>query len=95
MWSSRASRHYITPSWYETKRETGKVVPTWNYAIVQVYGPLIVRDDPEWLRIQVGELTSRHEENRARPLGCRRRAGGFHRISAQRHRGHRNPDQPN
>ena len=30
---------YITPSWYETKRETGKVVPTWNYAIVQVYGP--------------------------------------------------------
>ena len=40
---------YITPSWYETKRETGKVVPTWNYAIVQVYGPLIVRDDPEWL----------------------------------------------
>jgi len=58
---------YITPSWYETKRETGKVVPTWNYAIVQVYGPLIVRDDPEWLRIQVGELTSRHEENRAAP----------------------------
>ena len=77
---------YITPSWYETKRETGKVVPTWNYAIVQVYGPLIVRDDPEWLRIQVGELTSRHEENRG-PLGCRRCAGGFHRISAQRHRG--------
>jgi transcriptional regulator len=58
---------YITPSWYETKRETGKVVPTWNYAIVQVYGPLIVRDNPEWLRVQVGQLTSRHEENRATP----------------------------
>ena len=58
---------YVSPNLYATKAETGKVVPTWNYAIVQVYGPLIVRDDPEWLRIQVGELTSRHEENREPP----------------------------
>ena len=41
---------YITPSWYATKRETGKVVPTWNYAIVQVRGTARVMDDAEWLR---------------------------------------------
>lgn len=36
----QGAKAYITPSWYETKRATGKVVPTWNYAIVQVYGRL-------------------------------------------------------
>ncbi len=41
---------YITPSWYETKKDTGKVVPTWNYAIVQASGRLKVIDDPAWLR---------------------------------------------
>src|SRR4051794_18350270 len=40
---------YITPSWYEAKREHGKVVPTWNYAIVQAYGRMRVMDDPAWL----------------------------------------------
>ena len=57
-------QHYVTPSWYETKRETGKVVPTWNYAIVQARGPVIVHDDPVWLRTQVGRLTARHEDRR-------------------------------
>ncbi|WP_407048598.1 FMN-binding negative transcriptional regulator [Methyloraptor flagellatus] len=60
-------QHYVTPSWYETKRETGKVVPTWNYATVQVRGPVIVHDDPVWLRTQVGRLTARHEDGRAAP----------------------------
>ncbi len=59
--------HYITPSWYETKRETGKVVPTWNYAIVQAYGPLIVRDDRDWLAQQIGELTRSQESAREKP----------------------------
>ena len=40
---------YITPSWYATKKETGKVVPTWNYAIVQASGPMRVIEDHEWL----------------------------------------------
>lgn len=58
---------YVTPSWYETKRETGKVVPTWNYVIVQVRGRASIADDADWLRAQIGELTSIHESGRADP----------------------------
>src|SRR5689334_1424076 len=43
-------KSYITPSWYRTKKETGKVVPTYNYVVVHAYGPLRVIDDREWLR---------------------------------------------
>lgn len=56
---------YITPSWYETKKETGKVVPTWNYAIVQVRGPVRVVEDREWLRRQITALTAEHESSRS------------------------------
>ena len=56
---------YITPSWYATKRETGKVVPTWNYAMVQVRGAATVCEDAEWLRAQVEALTAGHEGRRA------------------------------
>jgi transcriptional regulator len=58
---------YVTPSWYETKRETGKVVPTWNYVIVQARGTARVIDDRTWLAEQIGELTSIHEAGRAEP----------------------------
>jgi transcriptional regulator len=58
---------YITPSWYETKHETGKVVPTWNYAIVQASGRLKVIDDPAWLRSHVEALTAEHESSREAP----------------------------
>ena len=58
---------YITPSWYETKKETGKVVPTYNYCTVHVHGPLIVRDDREWLRGMVTRLTQRFESARPEP----------------------------
>lgn len=58
---------YITPSWYETKKETGKVVPTWNYAIVQVRGPVRVIEDREWLRRQITALTAEHESSRSEP----------------------------
>jgi transcriptional regulator len=53
--------HYITPSWYETKRETGKVVPTWNYTMVQAKGRAKVMDDA-WLERQIHELTQAMEE---------------------------------
>ena len=53
--------HYITPSWYATKRESGKVVPTWNYVAVHAWGPLHVFEDAQWLREQVGALTDMHE----------------------------------
>jgi transcriptional regulator len=58
---------YITPSWYETKRETGKVVPTWNYATVQVRGRPRVIEDRAWLAEQIAELTETHESDRTEP----------------------------
>ncbi len=55
---------YVTPSWYATKQETGKVVPTWNYAVVQVRGHARVIHDAAWLRRQIDALTSDHEKLR-------------------------------
>lgn len=58
---------YISPAFYPTKRDTGRVVPTWNYAVVHVHGPLRAIDDREWLRDFVTRLTSRHEAGRDDP----------------------------
>jgi len=58
---------YISPSWYATKRETGKVVPTWNYLMVQVRGRPRAIEDPAWLRAQIEELTRTHEGRRPAP----------------------------
>ncbi|MER8366740.1 FMN-binding negative transcriptional regulator [Mesorhizobium sp. M0991] len=58
---------YVTPSWYETKRETGKVVPTWNYAIVQVRGIVTVIEDQDWLAEQISDLTMSQEGSRSAP----------------------------
>jgi len=58
---------YISPSWYPSKAETGKAVPTWNYAIVHVHGRPRVVDDPDWLLRHVGELTAINEANQAEP----------------------------
>jgi transcriptional regulator len=58
---------YITPSWYETKKEHGKVVPTWNYVVVHVYGKLRVVDNPEWLRVQLETLTDQNESQFSAP----------------------------
>lgn len=58
---------YVTPSWYATKHETGKVVPTWNYATVHVWGRPQVIDDPEWLRQQINELTNQQEHPHPTP----------------------------
>jgi transcriptional regulator len=58
---------YISPSWYATKREHGKEVPTWNYVIVQARGIPRIHDDRQWLRAQIGELTHDHEGARAEP----------------------------
>jgi transcriptional regulator len=54
-------QHYITPTWYPEKQETGKVVPTWNYVIVHAYGHLKVIEDSEWLMSHLEKLTSIHE----------------------------------
>lgn len=63
----RGADAYITPSWYRTKRESGKVVPTWNYVVVHAHGPLRIIDDREWLRRFVSGLTDRHEASRSNP----------------------------
>lgn len=58
---------YVTPSWYETKRETGKVVPTWNYAIVQAYGRMRIIDDSDWLLRQITAMTDVQEAAQPEP----------------------------
>jgi transcriptional regulator len=58
---------YISPSFYATKAETGKVVPTWNYEVLNVYGRLVVHDDADWVLNLVTMLTNRHEQRRTEP----------------------------
>jgi len=58
---------YISPSWYPTKNETGKVVPTWNYAVAHAHGSLRFIDDRVWLRGFVEKLTARYEAGRRDP----------------------------
>ena len=58
---------YISPGWYASKAEHGRVVPTWNYLIVQIRGVPRVIDDADWLRGQVDALTDRHEAGRTDP----------------------------
>ncbi len=56
---------YITPNWYRTKAEHGRVVPTWNYVAVHAYGKVTVHDDPQFLRPHLERLTRHHEASRA------------------------------
>jgi transcriptional regulator len=58
---------YITPSWYATKKDTGKVVPTWNYAVVHAYGILRLIDDASWVRTQLELLTDHNEKSFSKP----------------------------
>ena len=58
---------YISPNWYPTKQEHGKVVPTWNYVTVHTWGVPTVIDDPDWIRSQVDRLTAQQEADQATP----------------------------
>jgi transcriptional regulator len=58
---------YITPSWYATKQQNGKVVPTWNYVAIHAYGAVEFFSDAGRLRDVVTRLTERHEGGRAQP----------------------------
>ncbi len=55
---------YISPAWYEEKRRTGKVVPSWNYITVQAHGTITTRHEPDWLIPHVAQLVERHEAGR-------------------------------
>jgi transcriptional regulator len=58
---------YVSPNWYKTKDETGKVVPTWNYVAIHAYGTLELFTDPVRLRALVSKLTDHHETAEAKP----------------------------
>ena len=58
---------YVSPSWYQEKALTGKVVPTWNYLAVHVYGTVSAHDDAHWLRQHLEQLTAEHESGSAAP----------------------------
>lgn len=60
---------YVSPSWYATKAEHGRVVPTWNYVTAHVYGQLMVHDDPAWVEDVVRRLTAKHEAARTASPG--------------------------
>ncbi len=72
---------YITPSWYATKAQTHKVVPTWNFVAVHVWGTPVIQDDPAWLRAQLEALTASQEKARAQPWSVDEAPADF--IAAQ------------
>lgn len=63
----RGPDFYVSPSWYATKAEHGRTVPTWNYVTAHVYGRLVVHDDTAWLASLVRRLTEKHEGHREEP----------------------------
>ncbi|MCP5200392.1 MAG: FMN-binding negative transcriptional regulator [Gammaproteobacteria bacterium] len=65
--SFQGPQAYITPSWYPSKHEHGKAVPTWNYAVVHVHGQPEYREELDWLHEHIAELTNEHESNQALP----------------------------
>jgi transcriptional regulator len=58
---------YISPSWYPGKKEHGKVVPTWNYAVVHAAGTLVIRDDAAWMRAFLNGITDHFESQKSAP----------------------------
>ncbi|HEX4234101.1 MAG TPA: FMN-binding negative transcriptional regulator [Caldimonas sp.] len=68
---------YVSPAWYPSKAEHGKVVPTWNYLMVQARGRLRAIDDRAWLREFVTRLTDRHESGRTAPWAVGDAPGDF------------------
>ncbi len=63
----RGPQAYVSPSWYPSTAEHGRMVPTWNYQAVHLTGTATFRQEPEWLRYMVTRLTHRHEDYRPAP----------------------------
>jgi len=74
---------YISPAWYEEKRLTGKVVPTWNYSTVQARGSLFLRREAEWLVAHVRRLVERHEADRQQPWSIDDAPAGYIQTQAR------------
>ena len=60
-------RAYVSPTWYASKAETGRVTPQWNYIVVHAYGRPRFTEDRTWLAAHVARLTAQHEANRPQP----------------------------
>lgn len=73
----QGAQAYISPSLYETKKEHGKVVPTYNYMVVHAYGRLRAVDDPQWVHALLARLSARHEAGRAAPWSIDDAPAGF------------------
>ncbi|MFF0266087.1 FMN-binding negative transcriptional regulator [Kribbella sp. NPDC004536] len=58
---------YVSPTWYPSKQEHGRVVPTWNYITAHVHGTMTVYDDPDWVEGVVRRLSELHEAGRPEP----------------------------
>ena len=83
---------YVSPSWYPSKQEHHKVVPTWNYLAVHAYGPVEFFEDAERLLDVVTRLTNLHEMGSRHAMGRVRRAGDIHHRPPARHRGSADAD---
>jgi len=68
---------YVSPSWYPSKAETGKVVPTWNYITVHAKGMINWIQDAEWLRAHVGALSDANEADRQQPWSINDAPAGY------------------
>jgi transcriptional regulator len=68
---------YVSPSWYPSKAEHGKVVPTWNYEVVHAHGRLVAHDDADWVRRQITDLTDTNEAPLADPWSVDDPPGGY------------------
>jgi transcriptional regulator len=73
----RGADAYVSPSGYASKREHGKVVPTWNYEVVQARGSLRIVDDAIWLRALVNRLTDHHEHKQQAPWSVNDAPGAY------------------
>ncbi|TAL13099.1 MAG: FMN-binding negative transcriptional regulator [Chloroflexota bacterium] len=74
---------YVSPSLYEEKARTGRVVPTWNYVVIVVHGTLITHDDTDWLLDHVRKLVDRHEAARPEPWSIDDAPDGYIRGQAK------------
>jgi transcriptional regulator len=63
----RAGDAYISPTWYPSKHETHKQVPTWNYIVVHAHGRITIRDDEKYVRGVIARLTRTHEATQPEP----------------------------
>jgi transcriptional regulator len=63
----RGPEAYVSPAWYATKREHGRVVPTWNYITAHIHGRFLVHEDRDWIERNVRALVARHEARRPAP----------------------------